>query len=122
MRFGAHLRVSRHSPWEEYYCDYDALKALIAAKCSTEQFIEAWTQQLSKIDAFFHKKWRELLDLLYSKAGRAEGLELVVECLSVDELEDMRRSDALLMTLHSFVEDNFAALRKSVKKFDKTSL
>ncbi|CAD7946465.1 unnamed protein product [Amoebophrya sp. A120] len=215
MRFGQHIKVSRHAPWAEYYCDYELLKQIIeetdaatqtdkeegttagsgnksgggaaggssvtaatelggttgtqdtnglvqvepAASSSAapdqvqedagseksfgttgsdhgeqrakprasqlaerkkEQFIAIWKGELQKVSKWFMEKWYELVTWIYSRINRAESLEFVVERLSSENLDEIRKNDALLVILHSFAEDNFAALRKSVKKFDKT--
>eukprot|EP00392_Amoebophrya_sp_AT5.2_P015085 g15276.t1 len=121
MRFGAHIKVSRHAPWAEFYCDYERLKNLIES-ADREAFETAWREELAKVSAFFFEQWAELMTLIYLLVGKAESLEFAVERLSAADLDAIRKNDALLVILHSFAEDNFAALRKSVKKFDKIVL
>eukprot|EP00667_Euglena_gracilis_P002451 EG_transcript_2450 len=110
MKFGENLISTVHLPWSQYYIDYDALKALLHAGCSSADFLRELQLQVAKAEAFLQQLWPTL-------TGPLERLE-TCGALAGDALGGLCST---LGHTREFMLLNYLATLKIAKKHDKSN-
>ena len=129
MKFGKVIRELQVSVWQRHYLDYNQLKHLIEAvevalgtkerlvnsiaaedvEEVRKQFIKTLIVQLDQVDAFYGK-----LRLFFME--RVEILEKKLSSVSLEDLIALRKQVRLW---REYVDLNYSAARKILKKYDK---
>ena len=129
MKFGEQLTQQAMSAWKDFYVDYALLKSVIYARTpDTDQavtnFLAAFNAEVDKVKSFVD-------DQLHTIASEARSIqELRAQSAPDDAAAAVRaRRDWIaaenkqldvLYRLRQFVELNYTAMYKALKKFDKT--